>query len=491
MAELSVNKKSRRRLTVHHRGRFAQVGIYLWKLMRMFVYQNDWKVLPMAALIAGLVGMVIRNRLFITMEGSLMGGFAMVMVCIWNGCFNSIQVICRERDVIKREHRSGMHISSYILSHMIYQALLCMMQTGVTLYVTKTVGVKYPAEGMITPWLIVDFGISMFLITYASDMMSLWVSTLAHTTTTAMTIMPFVLIFQLVFSGGMLSLPEWTNYITPFTISNPALKVISAQADYNNRPVLTIWNQVNKMRDKEFSATITVGQVIDLLQNEDIEAVKMIREAQLTRVFTLGEVKDMLTSSESYKELREEHVLDNMTLGELLRKALDNSVFDSLWNFDFKLEVPGLSLRSLMERLLKEERLKPVLDKQVTETTTVGEVLDAINAGGLLEKYRDMELGKDIQVGSLIDLLAGNSDVRSFRDKSYTYTTTIGDIINMIGEDRVKDILQNKISEASYNPDYDNTPENIADYWFTLILFVLAFAALSTITLEFIDKDKR
>ena len=148
MAELKARE---RQLTIQHRGRGAQVSIFLGRTLKMFVYQNDWKVLPMAALIAGLVGMVIRTRLFITMEGTLMGAFALVMVCIWNGCFNSIQVICRERDVIKREHRSGMHISSYICSHMIYQALLCLMQTGVTLYVTKIVGVQYPAQGLITP----------------------------------------------------------------------------------------------------------------------------------------------------------------------------------------------------------------------------------------------------------------------------------------------------------------------------------------------------
>ena len=28
-------------------------------------------------------------------------------------------------------------------------------------------------------------------------------------------------------------------------------------------------------------------------------------------------------------------------------------------------------------------------------------------------------------------------------------------------------------------------------YWFRLLIFVFAFAALSTITLEFIDKDRR
>ena len=106
----------------------------------------------------------------------------------------------RERDVIKREHRSGMHISSYIVSHMVYQAFLCLAQTAVTLYVTQLTGVKYPEAGAVTPVFAVEFMISMFLITYASDMMSLWVSALAKNTTTAMTIMPFVLIFQLVFA---------------------------------------------------------------------------------------------------------------------------------------------------------------------------------------------------------------------------------------------------------------------------------------------------
>ena len=109
MAEKKENK-SERQIRIRHLGRGAQVWIYLGKMLRMFVYQNDWKLLPMAAVIAGLVGIVIRRRMFATMEGCLMGSFALAMVCIWNGCFNSIQVICRERDVIKREHRSGMHL---------------------------------------------------------------------------------------------------------------------------------------------------------------------------------------------------------------------------------------------------------------------------------------------------------------------------------------------------------------------------------------------
>ena len=95
-----------------HRDRANQVPIFLGKQFRFFINESDWKVIPMAAVIAGLVSMVIRNRLFANMEGCLIGSFALTCVALWNGCFNSIQAVCRERAIIKREHRSGMHITS-------------------------------------------------------------------------------------------------------------------------------------------------------------------------------------------------------------------------------------------------------------------------------------------------------------------------------------------------------------------------------------------
>ena len=118
-----------------HTGRFPQMIIYLGKLFRMFIFQNDWKVLPMSAIIAGLVSFAVGGSLFKTMEGTMMGTFALACVCIWNGFFNSIQVVCRERAIIKREHRSGLHITSYIAAHVIYQAVLCMAQSAITLIV--------------------------------------------------------------------------------------------------------------------------------------------------------------------------------------------------------------------------------------------------------------------------------------------------------------------------------------------------------------------
>ena len=427
-------ESTKRRFMIRHRGRGAQVFIYLGKLLRMFVYQSDWKVLPMAALIAGLVGMVVRRKFFINMEGTVMGAFAMVCVCIWNGCFNSIQVICRERDVIKREHRSGMHISSYITAHMLYQALLCLMQVAVTLFVTRQVGVKYPVEGRVTSLFIVEFGISLFLITYASDMMSLWVSSLAHTTTAAMTIMPFVLIFQLVFSGGMLTLPPWTQPLTNFTISNPGLKVIATQADTNHQPYATIADLVKKMKDDRIDVTVTVGQIMDMLESKDNKTVDMIRGQVLLPTMTLGQLKAMLDNSTTVAAHRDDPITNHLTLGN---------------------------------------------------------VLDMVEASGLWEKNKDEVITKDTTIGDLVDLVAKNPDFQEHRDKKIDMPATVGDLLNLVGEDKVMKFLEEKAAAANFKAEYEYSVENVVSYWMTLLLFIFVFAALSTITLEFIDKDKR
>lgn len=264
---------------IRHRSREAQVPIYLGKFFRMFLYQNDWKVLPMAAVIAGLVSYVVRKDFFLNMEGTLKGAFALTCIAIWNGCFNSIQVICRERNIVKREHRSGMHISSYIAGHMIYQAFLCASQTALTLFVCSRAGIRFPEEGYVTPWFMLDIGITLFLIIYASDMLALFVSSVVHTTTAAMTIMPFILIFQLIFSGGVFSLPSWGEKLSNYTISKYGLACICAQADYNDLPMVTAWNTLKKMEDTD----ITLGKIMEVIGEDRVKEYVQTQAAKASQ----------------------------------------------------------------------------------------------------------------------------------------------------------------------------------------------------------------
>lgn len=428
MSEAAVPTTRQHKL--HYRGRGGQAIIYIGKLLRGFVYQSDWIVLPMAALIAGIVSMVVHRDFFITMEGTLKGALALTCLSIWNGCFNSIQVVCREREIIKREHRAGMHITAYIFSHMFYQGLLCLAQTVVTLFVCRRTGIQFPKEGLFTPWLIVDLGITIFLITFASDMLSLWISCICRSTTTAMTVMPFVLIFQLVFSGGIFSLPSWADSFAAMSISNFGMKCIAAQSDYNNRVLVTGWNSLVKVDDREINITVTLGQVMDFLSDDSRALVHDLREKEVAMP-TEEDVIAMLASFES---------------------SQSNSG-----------ELPGLA------------EIAGSMKAMVTPEEPEG-------------KTQEQEM---VKLGQVIDFMAGSQYIQKQRDLSYSIHTTIGEIIDTIGRDKVRTYVQEETSKANHIDTYENTKENIANYWISIIFFAVVFSLLSVIFLEFVDKDKR
>ncbi len=528
MAEVNLNEpKVFRKL--RHRGRMSQIPIYLGKQLRFFVNQSDWKVLPMAAIIAALVSMVIRKDFFLTMEGNLKGAFALTCVGIWNGCFNSIQAVCRERPIIKREHRSGMHISSYIVAHMIYQFALCAGQTGLSMYVMMMLGVQFPVPGFMTPWMIVDIAITMLLITYASDMMSLFISSLSHTTTGAMTVMPFVLIFQLVFSGGLLPLPDWTKPMANFTISNYGIKAIASQSGYNEVPMVTAWKTLDSMRNNEIGGTVTLGQVMDLL---DSQAVEKRRDMEIMKSFTVGEAADILSKADDTLHLRDKEVTHSFTLRELLTGLKESDAFQQLRDFVLvpaaqpapveeaaeptvetaaaeapaeeapaeeaaagepagETAKPAITVGSLLDMLLENEDTKAALDKELGATMTLGQVLDALHAEDVIASVSDKQLNQPVTLGQAVDFLKNNEALQNQRDREFTFKTTIGDLFDLVGEENVKRVVQEKTAAASHKDEYERTVENVVENWAVLILFTLAFAALATISLELIDKDKR
>ena len=280
----NTNTNSNSNLKKGHIGHVSQTFIYLGKLFRMFLFQNDWKVLPMSAIIAGLVSFTVGKNLFVSMEGTATSAFAYACICVWNGFFNSIQSICRERAIVKREHRSGLHISSYIMAHMMYQAVLCILQSAIIITVCYFMKVKLPETALVVNNPMLEFGITLFLITYCSDMLALLVSAIARTTTAAMTIMPFLLIVQLLFSGAFFSLPQKVMPFTSLTTTKWGLTAICAQGDYNSLPMVSLWNSAYKLKHvkmKDGSEPFVV--VFDYIEKNDLRDEIIIKSAELNQ----------------------------------------------------------------------------------------------------------------------------------------------------------------------------------------------------------------
>ena len=114
---------------------FVQTKVYFSKIARISIREKVWKFILFAAIIATIVALVTSKNMFETFEQTKSGFFTLASACIWLGIFNSIQTICKERSIIKYEHRTGLHMSSYVLSHVIYQAVICLIQSIVMLII--------------------------------------------------------------------------------------------------------------------------------------------------------------------------------------------------------------------------------------------------------------------------------------------------------------------------------------------------------------------
>lgn len=213
--------------------RLHQVNIYTKKCFRIFAYEKGWKAFISATIITLLISFVTSSDMFDTYAATRNGAFALVCACIWIGIFNSIQSICKERDIIKREHRSGLSISAYVVSHTIYDFALCAVEALiVTIIVTFTNYSNMPIMGILLP-LCIELYITFFLAIWASDVLGIMVSSIVKSTNTAMTVMPFILIIQLIMSGMIFELEGLASLVSQFTVSKWSLNAICSIADIN------------------------------------------------------------------------------------------------------------------------------------------------------------------------------------------------------------------------------------------------------------------
>lgn len=211
--------------------RWGQVKVYLGKCFRLFGTEKQWKNFISTFIIVVLIAIVTGDDMFDKYNATRKGAFALVCACIWIGIFNSIQSICRERAIIKREHRSGVHISSYLLAHVIYELFICSVEAFIVLIVTV---VRYidqlPSIHVITVFPI-DLFFAFLLIIFSSDALALLVSSGVKSEQMAMTIMPFVLIIQLLMAGLVFELEGFTEKLSTFTVSRWGLDAICVISD--------------------------------------------------------------------------------------------------------------------------------------------------------------------------------------------------------------------------------------------------------------------
>ncbi len=159
--------------------------------------------------------------------------FTLSCAAIWIGLFNSIQEICKERNILKREYMAGLSLSVYMGSKVLVQAVIGMIQAillsetfllmaGHFLKDPKGRSYLIPNElqTLSGSWSVSSEIILTVWITILSAMsLGLIVSSLVKSGDKAMVVAPFLLIVQLLFSGILFELKDFSEKISYVTIS--------------------------------------------------------------------------------------------------------------------------------------------------------------------------------------------------------------------------------------------------------------------------------
>ena len=157
--------------------------------------------------------------------------FALSCCAFWIGMLNAIQEICKERSILRREYMTGLSLDSYITSKMAVLGILCVIQSVMVVSVFA-LAVGLPKHGVVfLSYFEILF--TTVLTSLSAAAMGLFVSSMFTNPDRAMTVAPFLLMPQMLFSGLLFKLEGVTKVISVFAICRWSMEGYGTTADLN------------------------------------------------------------------------------------------------------------------------------------------------------------------------------------------------------------------------------------------------------------------
>ncbi len=165
-----------------------------WRQLRILTQRyfettiRDWRnlgiLIGQAPLIALIASMVFR-------ENSLLL-FIMTLTAVWFGCLNASKEIVKELDIYKRERMVNLKLLPYVVSKVVVLVAVSSVQCALLVLIVHA---RSNLEGGLIPHFLI-----LLNVTTASLMLGLLISSLVGTTDKAISLVPLVLIPQIVFT---------------------------------------------------------------------------------------------------------------------------------------------------------------------------------------------------------------------------------------------------------------------------------------------------
>lgn len=213
-----------------------QVSILSRRYLKLVV--NDRQRLALLLLqapaLAALICLVAGSDCFTIFEGTKSCLFALSCAAFWVGILDSIQEVCKEADITRREYGGGLKLSAYILSKLLVLGVLCIVQSlEISGAFTMLQGPDtLPQETVLFPAPIELF-VTLTLLTLSAMCLGLWVSALFSNPDRAIAVAPLLIMPQVLFSGLIFELEGISKSISIFVNCRWGMEGLGTTANLN------------------------------------------------------------------------------------------------------------------------------------------------------------------------------------------------------------------------------------------------------------------
>lgn len=200
-----------------------------------------------APIIAIALSVVASTELYKSYEDTKAILFSLGCSCIWLGLLNSVQEICKEKTILQKEHMADLKISAYIFSKFIVQGILAFLQSLIMVVIFQKI------EGQSTNSILIDsfwdIQLICFLTILCAAALGLLISAAVKNANIAMSIIPLLLVPQLLFSGMLFELDGTTDVISNFVLCRWTVEGLGTSTNLNNLTHLA--QEINPMIEIE------------------------------------------------------------------------------------------------------------------------------------------------------------------------------------------------------------------------------------------------
>ncbi|GLV59714.1 ABC transporter ATP-binding protein [Dictyobacter sp. S3.2.2.5] len=136
--------------------------------------------------------------------------FIMAFATVLFGCINGAREIVKEAAIYRRERTVNLGILPYMFSKIVVLGMLCLFQSAILTLVVE-IGEPLKQGVFLSP--ILETYITLSLTSLAGLMIGLTISAIAPNNDRAISLVPIILLPQVIFSGAIIPLKDWVTQI--------------------------------------------------------------------------------------------------------------------------------------------------------------------------------------------------------------------------------------------------------------------------------------